>query len=552
MTGTQAPRRAARPQRGGRRAVRRRRRSSRRPLILLLAIVLVAGVLVPSSSRRTAGRPPAAAAARRPPPRSPRSPPRWLPHIAQTGVRPASADRATGLVQVQATTKKAGADVTLQVRRGQDLGRPDHAAAGQGRAGDLRDAERPDRRRSAAAGRREHGPRRCTPTRSPRRLEGRLRRPVRRHPLDTTKWSYRQLGLLNPGRTKAESSADAVRVENGALKLGMLENPARPGYYLNGHISTEQSFTFTYGVAAARVKFQKPRGMHGAFWLQAPSFGAVPGDAKQSGSEIDAVEYFGSTYPDGGLASFTYYRDKDGNSAKTGGLQTGRDRRAGARGRVVEEVPRVLRRVDAGRVRHPHRRPGDLPADQEHLRGAGVHGAQPAVLGLGAPRPRQDADPHGHEGRLGARLPAAAASSSSRSPGRRRSLRAAPTVGPAGPAAAYRSSHGTQQTAAAGAAAMARTSGPGTPGARKWTYRTSHPVRRAGRPSRRTGAPSGRGLDRPAVRDSWGGCDGREMARSGRPELAQMRQTDRPPQAEAPTRPRRAVRHARPSRLKRP
>ena len=88
------------------------------------------------------------------------------------------------------------------------------------------------------------------------------------------------------------------------------------------HISTEQSFTFTYGVAAARVKFQKPRGMHGAFWLQAPSFGAVPGDAKQSGSEIDAVEYFGSTYPDGGLASFTYYRDKDGNSAKTGGLQT--------------------------------------------------------------------------------------------------------------------------------------------------------------------------------------------------------------------------------------
>ena len=102
----------------------------------------------------------------------------------------------------------------------------------------------------------------------------------------------------------------------------MLENPARPGFYLNGHVSTEATYSFTYGVAAARVKFQKPRGMHGSFWLQSPTFGSVPGDAKQSGSEIDTVEYFGSTYPDGGMASFTYFTDKDGNSSKSGGLQT--------------------------------------------------------------------------------------------------------------------------------------------------------------------------------------------------------------------------------------
>jgi beta-glucanase (GH16 family) len=140
--------------------------------------------------------------------------------------------------------------------------------------------------------------------------------------LDETKWGYRQVGLLNPGRTKSESSPEAVKVENGALKLGVAENPARPGYYLNGHISTEMTYSFTYGIAAARVKFQKPRGMHGSFWLQSPVFGSVPGDAKASGSEIDTVEYFGSTYPDGGLASFTYFKDKDGNSAKSGGLQT--------------------------------------------------------------------------------------------------------------------------------------------------------------------------------------------------------------------------------------
>ena len=141
--------------------------------------------------------------------------------------------------------------------------------------------------------------------------------------LDQTKWGYRQVGMLSPpGRTKSESSPEAVRVENGALKLGVAANPARPGYYLNGHVSTEMTYSFTYGVAAARVKFQKPRGMHGSFWLQSPVFGSVPGDAKTSGSEIDTVEYFGSTYPDGGLATFTYFKGKDGNSVKTGGLQT--------------------------------------------------------------------------------------------------------------------------------------------------------------------------------------------------------------------------------------
>ena len=281
MTGTQAPRRAARPQRGGRRAVRRSQRSSLRPLFLLLAIVLVASglvyALVTRDDPQASGGPGGGPTASSPVTKISAS---LVPHIAQTGARPASADKATGLGRVQATTRKPGADVPLQDRHVHS--EPIHPDGWKVAFDDQFDG----------------------------------------YSLDTTKWSYRQLGLLNPGRTKAESSVDAVRVENGALNLGMLENPARPGYYLNGHVSTEQSFTFTYGVAAARVKFQKPRGMHGAFWMQAPTFGAVPGDAKQSGSEIDAVEYFGSTYPDGGLASFTYYRDKAGNSAKTGGLQT--------------------------------------------------------------------------------------------------------------------------------------------------------------------------------------------------------------------------------------
>ena len=323
MTGTQAPRRAARPQRGGRRAERRTARSSRRPLILLLAIVLIAGALADTwlgqdKQPSAGGGPHGAPTASTPITQISAT---LVPHIAQTGARPASADKAAGLVQVQATTKKP-ADVTLQIRRDKTWIDAETLPLGQdGRATFETSSDPGDANRLlrvvASSDRDVHS----EPIR-PDSWKVAFEDQFDGFSLDTTKWSYRQLGLLNPGRTKAESSESAVSVENGALKLGMLENPARPGYYLNGHVSTEATYHFTYGVAAARVKFQKPRGMHGAFWMQAPTFGAVPGDAKQSGSEIDAVEYFGSTYPDGGLASLTYYKDKDGSSAKTGGMQT--------------------------------------------------------------------------------------------------------------------------------------------------------------------------------------------------------------------------------------
>ena len=324
MTGTQAPRRAARPQRGGRRAERRTARSSRRPLILLLAIVLIAGALAytwlgQDKQPSAGGGPDGAPTASTPITEISAT---LVPHIAQTGARPASADKAAGLVQVQATTKKPGADVTLQIRRDKTWIDAETLSLGQdGRATFETSSDPGDANRLlrvvASSDRDVHS----EPI-HPNSWKVAFEDQFEGFSLDTTKWSYRQLGLLNPGRTKAESSESAVSVENGALKLGMLENPARPGYYLNGHVSTEATYHFTYGVAAARVKFQKPRGMHGAFWMQAPTFGAVPGDAKQSGSEIDAVEYFGSTYPDGGMASLTYYKDKDGNSAKTGGMQT--------------------------------------------------------------------------------------------------------------------------------------------------------------------------------------------------------------------------------------
>ena len=81
--------------------------------------------------------------------------------------------------------------------------------------------------------------------------------------------------------------------------------PGRYAYRLTGHIGTQHAFSFRYGVAAARVKFHRLRGQHGAFWMQ-PTGGMYPGAL---GSEIDVVEYFGDRHPQGGLATFTHRYD---------------------------------------------------------------------------------------------------------------------------------------------------------------------------------------------------------------------------------------------------
>jgi beta-glucanase (GH16 family) len=152
--------------------------------------------------------------------------------------------------------------------------------------------------------------------------------------LDTSLWSYRQLGSYNPDGSRQCSKSDesAVAVGGGVLTLSVLRDPARTGekcvtpedgthgYYLNGHISTDGRFELEEGVAAARVKFQRERGQHGAFWLQREGVEQVPGDPGVSGAEIDVAEYFGEGYQKGGLASFVYYTNADGEAEKVGGL----------------------------------------------------------------------------------------------------------------------------------------------------------------------------------------------------------------------------------------
>lgn len=134
----------------------------------------------------------------------------------------------------------------------------------------------------------------------------------------------------------------ARSVGRGTLKLRVRLNPDRRGrtcrirrgpdkgryrYYLNGAVSTAHlpvgEGAFTRGTFAARIKFPRPRGQHGAFWLQPRQGQSDHGTAANSGAEIDVVEFFGQGYPQGGLASFLYnysVRDRRGDLVKIGGM----------------------------------------------------------------------------------------------------------------------------------------------------------------------------------------------------------------------------------------
>lgn len=131
-------------------------------------------------------------------------------------------------------------------------------------------------------------------------------------------WNHRGREYAHGSRRScAKGDPSAVSVGGGVVRLSVIKDPdattrcriqgrdaraGRFGYRLNGHIGTQHAFAFRYGVAAARVKFHRLRGQHGAFWLQ-PTDGMHAGAL---GSEIDVVEYFGDHHPQGGLASFMH------------------------------------------------------------------------------------------------------------------------------------------------------------------------------------------------------------------------------------------------------
>ena len=153
--------------------------------------------------------------------------------------------------------------------------------------------------------------------------------------VDPTTWSSRQTEHEPASsRTCAKADPSMVASGDGVATLSVArdtayasgtcewENPSTGAsgtsdYFLNAHIGTEGAYSFRYGVAAARVKFQQPQGMHGAFWLQ--DSGEPEGTV---GAEIDTVEFFGKGFNNGGIASFIYPTEGE----EVGGTQTDADR----------------------------------------------------------------------------------------------------------------------------------------------------------------------------------------------------------------------------------
>lgn len=242
-----------------------------------------------------------------------------LPPIAQTGAAPARADGAAAVLVASVKPARAGVRVTLQRKASSGwqavatsstdgYGLADFTVAGspkQSGSSDYRAVSASPKRSSSGT---VSDPWRLSFTEE---FSGRSL---------GKKWTYRQLGLESKasGRRVSASSKAAVQVRDGALRLQVKADPNRAGHFLNGHVSTESTYSFTYGVAAARVRFQRPRGAHGAFWSQSPTVNSYPGNPKKSGAEIDIGEYFGDGYPRGGLASYVYHYDKSEKNIKDG------------------------------------------------------------------------------------------------------------------------------------------------------------------------------------------------------------------------------------------
>jgi beta-glucanase (GH16 family) len=133
------------------------------------------------------------------------------------------------------------------------------------------------------------------------------------------KWSYREGAA--PSRTLSTNDKRAVSVAQGTLRMQIKRDPTNAKKLLSAQVSTQGTFAFKYGMASARIRFERDRGQHGSFWMQSPTYGAYPGNPARSGAEVDTVEFFGRGYPQGGLANFLYYADANRSTVKIGAVQ---------------------------------------------------------------------------------------------------------------------------------------------------------------------------------------------------------------------------------------
>ncbi len=259
---------------------------------------------------------------------------RVLPQIVQQGRRTASPDAARVAIAATVKPRRAGRPVRLQVKRGarwKNVGkaRTDRKGRAEFSARALR--------RGRALDYRVKAPR----FKGLRRVASRPQSTARwQAPLFTDNFSGRSLGPAwsHRGQTYekaslrrcSKGSPKAVKVAGGKVRLSVIKDRSRKGkcqaikrgkssgryaYRLNGHISTQNAFSFKYGFAAARIKMHKRRGQHSSFWLQPQT--SRRGTPRTAGAEIDVIEYFGDKHPRGGLTSFIHWK-RNGKDVKTG------------------------------------------------------------------------------------------------------------------------------------------------------------------------------------------------------------------------------------------
>jgi hypothetical protein len=157
--------------------------------------------------------------------------------------------------------------------------------------------------------------------------------------VDHTKWTDQPTLAPAYMRMCSRLSWRARSVADGVLRMGVAHDPARADrtctwtlngrsgshpYMLNTQLYTGETFDFTYGYAAVRMKMHLDKGMHASFWMQ-PANWYTPGDPSK-GTEIDIVEFFGRTKKDSHIAAFLHWYDSANAHHKIGGKFPGANR----------------------------------------------------------------------------------------------------------------------------------------------------------------------------------------------------------------------------------
>ena len=256
---------------------------------------------------------------------------RLLPQIAQPSRRVASPANAK-IVVLTTVTPKRRTSVTLQVKAGKKWKKVSSATTG--RNGQHVFLAAPKQRGKSASYRVRVGKRASKPASTSRWLKPSFSDAFNGTALGKG-WNHRSTDYNTTTRKCSRGDSRAVRVQDGTVRLSVLKDPSRQdkctamragkstgkyAYRLNGHIGTQSSYAFTYGFAAARVKFPKESGQHAAFWLQVDKPDLRTINPKINGSEIDVIESYGMNA---------------GNVDKSLGLTTGVQRYSTLNGKTV-------------------------------------------------------------------------------------------------------------------------------------------------------------------------------------------------------------------------